>query len=113
MSLRKRDVAIEYPETDGEPVAETDVHIQLMFDLRAALQTFFRDAPEVYIASNLFIYYLEGNPGKRVAPDVFVVRGVSKEPRRIYKLWEESGYFQPEAGRPWAEVVTMYYVYIL
>ena len=91
MSLRKRDVVatIEYPETDGEPVAETDLHIQLMLDLRAALQAFFRDAPEVYIASNLFIYYLEGNPGKRVAPDVFVVRGVSKEPRRIYKLWEE------------------------
>jgi Uma2 family endonuclease len=91
MSLRKHEVTAtsDYPESDGEPMAETDVHIQLMIDLRLTLKTFFRAAPDVYIASNLFIYYAEGDLGKRVAPDVFVVRGVNREPRRIYKLWEE------------------------
>ena len=34
-------------------------------------------------------YYVEGNPKKVVSPDVMVVRGVGKEKRRVYKLWEE------------------------
>jgi Uma2 family endonuclease len=91
MSLRKRDLdfEIEYPETDGEPMAETDIHAQLMMDLRFSLSEFFRDDPKVYVSSNLFIYYVEGDPRKRVAPDVFVVRGAGKRIRRIYKLWEE------------------------
>lgn len=91
MSLRKRDViaTIEYPETDGEPMAETDLHRRLMMDLIETLEWFFQSKPDVYVSGNLLLYYVEGNPGKRVAPDVFVVRGVSKEPRRIYKLWEE------------------------
>ena len=37
----------------------------------------------------LFLYYVEGNPRAVVCPDVFVAKGVSKEQRRIYKLWEE------------------------
>jgi Uma2 family endonuclease len=80
---------IEYPASDGEPVAETDTHIQLMFNLRFAVKDFFRDEPDVYVGNNLFIYYVEGEPGRRVAPDLFVVRGVSKGDRRSYKLWEE------------------------
>jgi Putative restriction endonuclease len=35
------------------------------------------------------LYYVKGDPRKRVAPDVFVVRGVPKGNRRVYKLWEE------------------------
>lgn len=70
-------------------MAETDIHAQLMMDLRLTLTNFFRDDPNVYVSSNLLLYYVEGDPRKRVAPDVFVVRGVSKGPRRIYKLWEE------------------------
>jgi Uma2 family endonuclease len=91
MSVRKQVpiATIEYPETDGEPVAETDVHIHLMFALNFALRNFFRNDVNVYVGSNLFIYYVEGQPGKRIAPDVFVARGVGKEARRIYKLWEE------------------------
>ncbi|MGH9838476.1 MAG: Uma2 family endonuclease, partial [Blastocatellia bacterium] len=80
---------IEYPESDGEPMAETDIHRNLMAELIAELETHFRDEPDVYVSGNLFIYYIEGKPGKRVAPDVFVVRGVPKHERRVYKLWEE------------------------
>src|SRR5437764_994722 len=91
MSLRKKAFStdIEYPETDGKPMAETDVHATLMIELRSALEAFFRHAPDIYVSGNLLLYYEEGNPRKSVAPDVFVVRGVSKEQRRIYKLWEE------------------------
>ncbi len=60
MSLRQRDVAqpLEYPESDGEPMAETDLHAQLMIDLRFALRNFFADDPQVYVGSNLLMYYV-------------------------------------------------------
>lgn len=91
MSLREPKIAtpIFYPESDGEPMAETDTHIQLMFDLRFSLHNFFRDTTDVYVGSNLMFYYAEGNPRKCIAPDVFVVRGVGNHPRRTFKLWEE------------------------
>jgi Uma2 family endonuclease len=41
------------------------------------------------VSGNLLIYYVEKNPAKRVAPDVFVVFGVPKGQRRVYLLWEE------------------------
>lgn len=78
-----------YPERDGRLMGETDFHIGLLMDLCFALDNYFRNQPDVYVSGNLLIYYVEGNPKKRVAPDVFVVRGVPKGQRRIYKLWEE------------------------
>lgn len=83
------DKTIVYPETDGKPMAETDVHIDALIYLREALKDHFREAPQVYVAGNLLLYYEEGNPAACVAPDVFVVQGVDKHDRRIYKLWEE------------------------
>jgi Uma2 family endonuclease len=85
---------IHYPETDGKPMAETDVHIDVLIYLREALRDHFRDAPQVYVAGNMLFYYEEGNPAACVAPDVFVVRGVAKGERRTYRLWEEG---QPPA----------------
>src|SRR5207244_791296 len=85
---------IHYPETDGKPMGETDVHIDALIYLREALRDHFRDAPQMYVAGNMFLYYEEGNPTACVAPDVFVVQGVDKHERRTYRLWEES---QPPA----------------
>jgi len=83
-----------YPETDGKPMAETDVHIDVLIYLREALKDHFREAPQVYVAGNMLLYYEEGNPAACVAPDVFVVQGVAKRERRTYRLWEEG---QPPA----------------
>ena len=80
---------IHYPETDGKPMGETDVHIDALIYLREALKDHFRNAPQVYVAGNMLLYYEEGNPAACVAPDVFVVHGVAKRERRIYRLWEE------------------------
>ena len=89
MQVREPLTAIEYPSSDGMPMAETDVHIQLMSELRFTLLDFYRNESDVYVATNLLLYYVEGEPRRRVAPDVFVVRGVANRQRRIYKLWEE------------------------
>jgi Uma2 family endonuclease len=82
-------VAIEYPETDGKPMAETDVHRKLMTELIDALERHFQAQPEVYVSGNMLLYYEEGNPRKSVAPDVFVVHGVANHERRVYLLWQE------------------------
>ena len=70
-------------------MGETDLHIMQILDLRFALSRHFRDDPQVYVAADLLLYYVEGDPKEFVVPDVFVVRGVPKGERRIYKLWEE------------------------
>ena len=42
---------ITYPETDGEPMAETDTHRDQMTDaLIHPLKEYFRDDPNVYLA---------------------------------------------------------------
>ncbi len=91
MSARQKDLLkhIYYPESDGEPMGETDKHIELIIDLRLTLREFFQAEEFVYVGSNLMFYYVEGDPTKSISPDVFVARGVGKHARRTYLLWEE------------------------
>lgn len=89
-AVKSNERAIEYPESDGKPVGETDFHISVIFYLRAALRYFFRQVSDVYTAANMLFYYEEGDNSKFKVPDVFVVRGVTKHDRRTYKLWEEN-----------------------
>lgn len=81
---------IIYPESDGEPVAETDDHRELMFTLIFALKNLLRSTV-AYVSGNLFVYYEEGQPETVVAPDIFIVFGVPQHNRRIYKTWEHGG----------------------
>ena len=74
---------IEYPESDGQPMAETDLHRNWMFWLIELLQSFFA-GQQVYVSGNLLVYYVEGNPKKSVAPDVFVVKNVEPHARRVF-----------------------------
>jgi len=91
MSVSNRELAatIYYPETDGKPMGETDFHIKLIVDISEALRNFFMRQPDVYVSRDLLLYYEPDNTRKFVVPDVFVVRGVNKRYRRVYKLWEE------------------------
>ena len=89
MATSTRTRAIDYPTTDGKPMAETDLHRDLMFDLIATLDAHFRDDPEVYVSGDLLLFYEEGNRRRHVAPDVFVVRGVPGHKRDNYLLWQE------------------------
>lgn len=81
--------AIFYPETDGKPMGETDAHIAQILDLRFSLSRYFHTTPNIYVAADLLFYYVEGEPKEFVVPDVFVVKGVPKGERRVYKVWEE------------------------
>lgn len=80
---------VHYPESDGKPMAETDLHRDEMVRLITTLQAAFAERSDVYVSGNLLLYYEEGNPRRSVAPDVFVVFGILKHRREIYKLWDE------------------------
>jgi Uma2 family endonuclease len=70
-------------------MAETDWHRDLMTLSILTLQMWYAKARRVYVSGNLLLYYVPGNKRKHVAPDVFLVRGVSKRKRLYYLLWEE------------------------
>lgn len=78
-----------YPTSDGKPMAETDLHRRLMFDLIEILEDRYAGDPDVYVSGDLLLFYEEGNKRRHVAPDVFVVFGVPKRRRLNYLLWAE------------------------
>jgi Uma2 family endonuclease len=78
------------PESDGRPMAETEIHRDQMIYLLNALQEYFRNDPKAYVTGNIFLYYRNAlGELKSVAPDVFVVKGVKKDLRRVYVLEKE------------------------
>jgi Uma2 family endonuclease len=70
-------------------MTETDIHRKNVRDLLEILGDRFADDPMVYVSADLLIYYQEGDMSKRLAPDVFVVRGVPKHHRDSYLIWGE------------------------
>jgi Uma2 family endonuclease len=79
----------DYPTSDGKPMAETDIHRDLMLELIETLKWWFRDEPSTYVSGNLLIFYEKGDKRKHVSPDVFVVPKVGNHRRDNYLLWEE------------------------
>ena len=63
---------IIYPSSDGEPLAETQQHVLAILMALALLRLYLQEQPAVVFADQ-FLYYIEGNPRARVAPDVMVV----------------------------------------
>jgi len=86
-SLQWQDL-IDYPETDGHSVGETDVHAEWTLRLRDILKRRYRDQ-RVYVAGDMMLYYVRGYPSRSVAPDSFVVFDCEPRRRRVFKVWEE------------------------
>ena len=103
----KKQTEIYYPESDGKPMAETDVHREQMNYLIETLKVHFQSRTDVYVSGNIMFYYEEGNPRKVFSPDVMVSFGVSGEDRRTYKLWEEKNFpqvvFEISSRGTWGE----------
>ena len=78
-----------YPSSDGQRMAESPQQSEAMIDAVSCLEVFFQDRKDVFVASDLLIYYREAVPAMRVAPDVFVTFGTPQGHRMNYKLWEE------------------------
>ena len=80
--------SVNYPESDGRPMGETDEHRKEMIRQMELLERFFA-GQMVYVSGDLLVYYEQGNPKRFVVPDVFVVKELEPRDRRIYKLWVE------------------------
>jgi Uma2 family endonuclease len=79
---------IVYSSSDGEPLAETYDHlIAITTTLLILLQHL--ESQQATVLANQFLYYAQGFPRLRVAPDVMVILGVAPGGRDNYKTWIE------------------------
>ena len=78
-------------DEDFQPMPEGDKQRRNLSYTTEALRLWFEAQANVYVSGNLFIRYMDNNIEKRIAPDTFVVFGMSKEDRVSYKIYEEGG----------------------
>jgi Uma2 family endonuclease len=81
---------INYPESDGKPMADNTKQFHWITVIKQNLDWLFAQDPQVFIAGDLFWYPVEGRPDIVTAPDVLVVFGRPKGDRGSYKQWEEN-----------------------
>ena len=79
---------IFYPSSDGEPLAESYDHLYVIMTTLAMLLAHLKGQQATVLADQ-FLYYAQGFPRLRVAPDVMVIFGVEPGGRDNYKTWEE------------------------
>lgn len=81
---------VDYPDSDGEPLAETPWHLAAITYLLQALKGRYADRDDVYVAADSFLYYVEGDNKSSKAPDVMVAFGVrGNADRGSFKTWVE------------------------
>ena len=80
---------VHYPESDGEPVAESDFQYVPLTYATSALSAHFSEEPDIYVTGDMLIYFVEGNPKRSVAPDVFLIPNLDKRFRTSYFMWLE------------------------
>jgi len=89
MSILAHEQEIEYPTSDGQPMAESPEHVQAIIELLVGLQLRYAGASDVWLGANFFLFHERGNPKARVSPDVMLARGVANWNRPNYLLWQE------------------------
>ena len=89
ISYAPTDTADLYPDTDGKPMAASDLHLEILIWLIQALRAYYAAMPDTYVSGDILTYYTEGNPRDVVAPDVLVSFGIGQKRRHTYKVWEE------------------------
>lgn len=108
----EEDLSIVYPSGDGEPMAENDWQWEAIADTALALRNRYAGRADVYVASDMLMYYRMNDVSASVAPDVYVVFGANGNHRRdSWLVWREGkapdfvlevaspGTWQADAGR--------------
>ncbi|MDE0448973.1 MAG: hypothetical protein OXH96_20095 [Spirochaetaceae bacterium] len=74
---------VDYPSSDGKPMAESDFQRTPLTYAVDRLRQHFRSRRDVYVSGNLLLYYQEGNPRAAVAPSTTTIReGRSFRPKK-------------------------------
>lgn len=80
--------ALEYPDRGVE--AMTPEHWNAEVDCTQSLRSHYAHRDDVYVGSELTMYWLEGDEERWVQPDVFAAFGPSRDQQRtVWKSWEE------------------------
>ncbi len=82
---------LDYPESDGNLMAENTEQFAWIVLIKENLEILFRDNPLVFVAGDLLWYPIKGNNRLRFAPDAMVVFGRPKGRRGSYMQWVEDG----------------------
>lgn len=97
MSLTAEQLANRMPDArellSDEPEMESSQHYQQLALLVDCLEWHWRRRDDFFIGANLSVYYDHQQLRNRAfrGPDFFLVRGVSREPRNSWVVWEEGG----------------------
>ena len=81
--------AIEYPESDGLPIAHNTLQFRWISTIMWGLDALYLHDANVFVAGNLLWYPVKGELTIRIGPDVLVALGRPRGERRSYKQWEE------------------------
>ena len=79
---------VVYLSSDGKPIAESAVHLNVLWVTLEVLKQYL-EGQQATVLANQFLYYSQGFPKLRVAPDVMVIFGVEPGGRDSYKIWDE------------------------
>ena len=89
MAIARTGTKIDYPDSDGMPMADNTRQFEIIVTLQGGLATLFMDHPDVFVAGDLLWYPVEGDNQLRVAPDVMVAFGRPPGHRGSYRQWCE------------------------
>ena len=98
--LAAPDANIEYPSSDGMPLAETSLQYEWIVTFRENINWLLHDA-EAFVGADNFWYPVQGHAEITQAPDVYVALGRPKGHRPSYKQWEEGGVAPQVAIEVW------------
>ena len=90
---------IIYPETDGMPLPDGEYQAPLYIRIVGTLRTFLRNVPGARVNGDTFIYFVEGDNRRSVAPDCYVVFGLSEAAQRSLSLEGNNTYLLWEVGK--------------
>lgn len=86
--------AIIYPDSDGMPLPDGEFQSPLYVNAVGTLRVHFRNVSGARVNGDNFIYYVEGNPRRSVAPDCYIALDLSDEAiasiehHNTYLMWE-------------------------
>src|SRR4051794_13129957 len=87
--LAKLPTYIYYPESDGAPLGENTLQMKWIIALHNGFEGYYANDENVFVASDLFWYPVEGDPRIVTAPDLMIALGRPKGYRKSYQQWEE------------------------
>ena len=97
-SLAKPKPTIYYPYTDHQPIPDGEYQAPILAKVCVMLNNHFSKIPGARVNGNVFLYYKEGNPRKTIAPDCYVVFGLT--PDAFQSLRRHNTYLIWEVGKP-------------